>query len=181
MPADWKERGEAYYRPCSRAGNVVEFLRNLNHLASHLDRQGKPNGRSCLGTQLSFREARAQIWRYRQRNCNGTRTVVRCQYFSTYGGLLLPHQMERRRETGFIPPCQNGHEALFHSTGSSLLSLNLLCDTEPKFAESVERGICVIYRPETDATTSILTSLMLWFYIDEDSGTVLGTPYCRDA
>jgi len=161
------KNAEEYYRSMFRSRVLSWNLRDrhmvetLNHLVSHLDRQGKPTKVVVWEHNSHLGDARAtDMADTGQLNVG---QMVREQYgreviligFSTYTGTVTAaSDWDGSGEEKQVHPALPGsYEALFHSTGLSRFLLNLRQDTQAitSLRESrLERGIGVIYRPETE-------------------------------
>ena len=161
------KNAEEYYRSMFR-GRVLSWnLRDrhmaetLNHLVSHLDRQGKPTKIVVWEHNSHLGDARAtDMGDAGELNVG---QLVRERYgrdavligFSTYTGTVTAaSDWDEPAELKQVRPALTGsYEALFHSTGLSRFLLNLRQDGQAITSlreRRLERAIGVIYRPETE-------------------------------
>ncbi len=161
------KNAEAYYRSMFRervsSWNLRDrhMVETLNHLVSHLDRQGKPTKVVVWEHNSHLGDARAtdmadtgqlNVGQLLREQCGQDVVLIG---FSTYTGTVTAASDwdGPAEEKQVHPALSESYEALFHSTGLSRFLLNLRQDTQgiKSLRESrLERGIGVIYRPETE-------------------------------
>lgn len=158
---------EAYYRSMFRDRVSSWNLRDrhmaetLNHLVSHLDRQGKPTKVVVWEHNSHLGDARATDMEDAGQLNVGQ--LVRERYgqdvvlvgFSTYTGTVTAASDwdGPAEEKQVYPALPESYEALFHSTGLPRFLLNLRQNSQVITSlqqPRLERGIGVIYRPETE-------------------------------